>query len=106
MEVGGRSVAVEDWRIGELSVGVSRIACGAEVEDGTGKFWTMYANQMTIPQRTISPQPKPPRRNLSKVEKNRLLESIVRWILIHNAEGASHFRKQDDSQCRFVHIGR
>lgn len=38
MEVGGRSVAVEDWRIGELIVGVSSIGSRVEVEDGIGKF--------------------------------------------------------------------
>jgi hypothetical protein len=82
--VGASNVGVEKSKIGELAVEVevasaetSCVVC----EGGTGRFCTMYANHAITPQRTMTPHPNPPSKNLSRVEKS-FFDSIVRWIVL------------------------
>ncbi len=51
--------------VAELAVEVEGTARG---EPGTGRFVIMYASQLPMTHNTNTPQPKPPKRYLSKVE--------------------------------------
>lgn len=75
----GNSVAVGNCEIGAVgvSVGGSKSPAGVKVGTGLGGFCQTKINPPISTHNPITPQPKPLKRNRSKIAKNFLEDSFV-----------------------------
>ena len=75
----GNSVAVGNWEIGAIgvTVGGSKSPAGVNVGTGFGGFFQTKIKPPINTHNPITPQPRPLRRNRSKIAKNFLEDSFV-----------------------------